>query len=280
MLVEPRIQVAEIERSRRERPGSIATYDIYLRALAGISSKFGGSTTPRPTRCCSKAWRATRTARCLLAHAAWAIEHRNSMGWPPFGPDDRQRCADFARRALERAGGDAMIMAHCGMSLLQGAREYDWGMAVLQAAVEANPNNPMVLVRAAVAHLHCGDLDQALALVRRADRLSPGDPGAHFSLCVMADVAMVRGQYAEALDLATRALARNPNFDSTLWTMIAANAHLGRMAEARHHLDALLRLAPGVTVKRIRDAQPAKRSDPQGRGARRAAARRRLLPDE
>ena len=40
--------------------------------------------------------------------------------------------------------------------------------------------------------------------------------------------------------------------------LIAANAHLGRMAEARHYLDALLRLAPGVTVKRIRDGQPAK----------------------
>ena len=30
MLVEPRIQAAEIERSRRERPGSVAAYDIYL----------------------------------------------------------------------------------------------------------------------------------------------------------------------------------------------------------------------------------------------------------
>ena len=38
-LVEPRIQAAEIERSRRERPGSVATYDIYLQALTKISSE-------------------------------------------------------------------------------------------------------------------------------------------------------------------------------------------------------------------------------------------------
>jgi len=255
MIAEPRIQAAEIERSRRERPGSVATYDLYLRALAGISSERGADNAAAYALLLEGLAREPDNP-LLLAHAAWAIEHRNSMGWPPFGPDDRQRCADFARRALERAGGDAMIMAHCGVSLLQGAREYDWGMAVLQAAVEANPNNPMVLVRAAVAHLHCGDLDQALALVHRADRLSPGDAGAHFSLCVMADVALIRGQHAEALDLATRAFARNPNFDATLWVMIAANAHLGRMTEARRYLEALQRLSPGVTIRRIREAQP------------------------
>ena len=38
-LVEPHIQAAEIERSRRERPGSVATYDIYLQALTKISSE-------------------------------------------------------------------------------------------------------------------------------------------------------------------------------------------------------------------------------------------------
>ena len=33
-VVEPHIQTAEIARSRRERPGSVAAYDAYLQALA------------------------------------------------------------------------------------------------------------------------------------------------------------------------------------------------------------------------------------------------------
>ena len=36
----------------------------------------------------------------MLALAVGAIEHRGAMGWPPFGPDDRERCADLARRGL------------------------------------------------------------------------------------------------------------------------------------------------------------------------------------
>ena len=98
----------------------------------------------------SRGWRTIPTTRCCSRTPPGRSSTAHTMGWPPFGPDDRaalRRASPAA--ALERAGGDAMIMAHCGMSLLQGAREYDWGMAVLQAAVEANPNNPMVLVRAA-----------------------------------------------------------------------------------------------------------------------------------
>ena len=40
--------------------------------------------------------------------------------------------------------------------------------------------------------------------------------------------------------------------------LIAANAHLGRMDEARHFLATLLELSPGVTIARIRAGQPAK----------------------
>ena len=42
MVVEPRIQVAEIERSRRERPGSIAAYDAYLQAVPKINKETEG----------------------------------------------------------------------------------------------------------------------------------------------------------------------------------------------------------------------------------------------
>ena len=264
MVVEPHIQAAEIEQSRRERPGSAASYDVYLRALSGIGSETEAGNAEAYALLREGLDRDPENPQ-LLALAAWALEHRCTMAWPPFGPDDRQRCAEFARFALERAGGDAMVLAHCGMSLLQGAREYDWGMAILEEAVAANPNNPMVLVRAAVGHMHCGDLEQTLTLVRRADRLSPGDPGAHFSLSIRADVALIQGKFAETVDLASRALARNPNFDPTLWLLIAANAHLGRLEEAKRYLSKLRSVVPTVTVAQIRAAQPDK--DPTRKAA-------------
>ncbi|WP_018236857.1 winged helix-turn-helix domain-containing tetratricopeptide repeat protein [Ensifer sp. BR816] len=255
--VEPHIQTAEIERSRRERSGSIAAYDIYLQALAKISTE-AERDNAEAYALLMKGLEAEPDNALLLSHAAWALEHRHTMGWPPLGEDDLGECAALARRGLEHAAGDAIVMAHCGVAMLQTAKEYDWAVAVLQSAAEANPNNLMVVVRAGLAHLHCGSLDEALAHFERANRLSPGDRGAHFSLCGIADVHMIRGDYDEATSWAARALASNPNFDPTLWVLIAANAHLGCMEEAHRYLRALKRLTPAVTIVRIKTGQPAK----------------------
>ena len=69
---------------------------------------------------------------------------------------------------------------------------------------------------------------------------------------------MIRGNYPEALVWAGRAVTVNAKYDPTLWMLVAANAHLGRMAEARRFLDDLRALTPGITVARIRAGQPAK----------------------
>ena len=71
-------------------------------------------------------------------------------------------------------------------------------------------------------------------------------------------VHMIRGDYNEALVWATRSLASNPNFDPTYWMLIAANAHLGRMDEARRFLENLKRNSPGVTIASIKAAQHAR----------------------
>ncbi len=256
-LVEPHIHTAEIARSRRERPGSFASYDIYLQALAKISSE-SEKDNAEAYALLTKGLALEPDNALLLAHAAWALEHRHTMGWPPFGVDDVARCGELARRGLEHAVGDTLVMAHCGVALMQTVKDYDWGVAVLVSAAAANPNNIMVLVRAGIAHLHCGDLDEALAHFNRANRLSPGDMGAHFALCGTADVHLIRDSYAEAITWAARALASNPNFDPSLWVLIAANAHLGRMEEAHRFLDQLRRLAPDITIAKIRAGQPAK----------------------
>ncbi|TIV63414.1 MAG: transcriptional regulator [Mesorhizobium sp.] len=255
-VVGPEIEWAEIERSRRERPGSIAAYEVYLQARAKILSE--------SKRGNAEAYALLTQGLALepdnpqfLAHAAWALEHRITMGWPPFGPDDRQRCADFARRGLEHAAGDAIVMTHCAMALLQVVRDYDWGMAVLQSAVDANPNYLTVVTSAGVGHLHCGSVEDALACFHRANRLMPRDQIAHIALCGIAHAHVILGNYEEALASASRALARNPNFDATLWMLAAASAYLGRMDEARRFVEALSKLSPGVTIATIRAGQPA-----------------------
>jgi TolB-like protein/DNA-binding winged helix-turn-helix (wHTH) protein len=256
-VVEPRIRIAEIERSRRERPGSIASYDACLNALSKILAE-SASENAMAYALLTQAMTLEPDNAQLLGLAAWALEHRITMGWPAIGANDREKCFEFARRGLERAAGDPAIMAQCAMALVQVAREYDWGMAVLTRAVDSNPNNMSVVTSAGVASLHCGSLAGALSLFQRASRLSPRDPFAHICLSGAAHAQVILGNYEEALASAARALALNPNFDPIYWMLIAANVHLGRMEEARHFLGELMRMAPDVTIASIRGGQPAK----------------------
>jgi tetratricopeptide (TPR) repeat protein len=69
---------------------------------------------------------------------------------------------------------------------------------------------------------------------------------------------MILDNYPEAIRWAEKSLALNANFDATYWMLIAANAQLGRMDEARRWAAKFRVIAPGVTIAGIRDGQPDK----------------------
>jgi TolB-like protein len=243
-VVGPSIEKAEMERSRRDRPGSVASYDIYLRARSRIQAE----TESQNRDACAfllEALSKEPNNAGLLAFAAWTFGHRVTMGWPPLGPDDREKCIAFARRGLEVAAGDATVLAHCGIALVEIGREYDRGMAVLDTA-------------AGVAHLHCGSVEKALSLFHRSCRLSPADPMTYIALGGIAHAHMILESYEEALTWALRAVAINQKYDPAYWMLVAAHAHCGRLAEARRYLDELLELAPELTIARLREGQAAK----------------------
>ena len=52
--------------------------------------------------------------------------------------------------------------------------------------------------------------------------------------------------------VAERAHSNNADFDFAYWMMIAANAQLGRMDEARNWLAKFQALVPGITIARIK----------------------------
>lgn len=259
-LVEPSIQGAELERSRRERPGSVAAYDLYLQAVANhwtdVEKDIIGS------------YSLLRQALALdpdnavcLALSALTLSRLNLLGWAPIGPDDRALCAALVRRALQHAGEDAATMAYCGSALVHFVKDYDWAMTTMQQAIERNPNNLDAVLIAGVVCLHCGDVEDALAHFHRALRLSPRDPSAHMALTGISHVAMIRGEWKEALAWAIRAIVLKPNYPPTLWMLVSANAHLGRIDEAHRYLADLNREAPGATIASIWAGQPQKTED-------------------
>jgi tetratricopeptide (TPR) repeat protein len=77
----------------------------------------------------------------------------------------------------------------------------------------------------------------------------------------IAHAHLALGNYGEALQAAERSLAVNPDFSPTYWMLIAANAQLGQLDEARRWLAKYRVLSPGVTIARIQRGQPDKFPD-------------------
>ena len=254
-IAAPQIEAAELARSRRERATSLAAYDVLLRARPLIAGETMAGNAKAHSMLVAALKQEPENPQ-LLAHAAWVLEHRLTMGWPAFDPDDRARCADYARLGLKVAGGDAVVIAHCGMSLLHGAKEYRLGLAAIRQALALNPNHMTVVSVAGAALVHVGSIDEAIACATRATRLSPRDPLAHIPLCTLAHAHMARRDFAAAYDFAAESQNAQPSFDPGLWMLIAAAAQLGRIDEARRHAARLMVSVPGVTIERLRSAQP------------------------
>ena len=258
--VTPGIEAAEIARTRAERPGSLAAYDLFLRGLAEIYAE----TEPANRRAVDLMEQAVALEPgngVFLAHASWAYEYRTTMGWPPIGPDDRARCLAHAHAAVATQTADARALAHCALAILQTGRDYDLGLALVRRALTSAPNAVRVLIVAAAALRHCGDLTEAEAMARRALALGDSDPIRHIALCLRADLALVRGDARAAAALAVEARAMNPTFPPTLWVLVAALALDGRTAEATEALECLRRLNPGVSITAIRAGLPDKFPD-------------------
>jgi TolB-like protein len=139
-VVEPQIQRAELERGRRERPASIAAYDLYLRALAQMYVH-----TPTAN---AEAFDLIRRALAIepdndvfLALASWALEYRTTVGWPRLTADDRSHCVEYAHRALRVAGDNARVLGNCGNAIQSMGGEFELGQLIVNRAVKLNPND-------------------------------------------------------------------------------------------------------------------------------------------
>jgi tetratricopeptide (TPR) repeat protein len=254
-IVEPTIRWAEIERSRRERPDSVEAYDLYLRAMPMHLSQTEAANA-EAIGLLLRAIEFEPSNPTYLVYAGNAMLHRAAQGWPAIGDDDHSRGIELVERALANARDDAVILGLCSMMLIHNLKDYDRGLEVSRRSVELNPNNLTVMIFAGISQLHLGSIESAIAYSEHAIRLSPALDGAHWPMTAIAHAHMIRGEYEEALVWAKRSASANPSFVCTYWMLASANAHLGRMDEAKRHLATLRRLSPGVTARLIWNGQP------------------------
>ena len=252
--IEPELGKAERERARAKRPDDLRAWELYQRGL--------WHTYRRTREDLAEAQLLFRRAIAIdpgLARAYAAAEEAfffQHVGGYVDGADAANTAAlQYAETAVRIDGQDAFNRYALGRALTL-LRRHDAAILELDKAIELEPSFAQAHYALGMALGTGGRPQEALPHIELAMRLSPQDPYFGQFLVRRAEAYLFLGRLEEAVELAERSL-HEPNIQWSRWAILAAaQAHLGRLEDARRSIEALHALRPDIDLAFTRDYWP------------------------
>ena len=249
-ILEPTIQLAEIERARRKRPENLGAYDYYLRALA-LTNGFTRDSVEAMLNNCLEAITLDPTFAPAYALAARAYIQRHTQGWVVDEPREHAEVLDLVERGLRADRLDPLMLGTAGHCFAWFAHDFAKGIAYIDEALSVNPNHAHAYLQSGVVRVRAGDTEVAIRHLNHARRLSPRDSRGYAIFQALALAHYLGGNLEMACDWANRAVQHNPNYLPG-WVVLASSAaSMGRDAEAKAAAQTLLKLDPQLSVSRL-----------------------------
>lgn len=258
--IAPRLEQAEIERSRRKPTESLQAYDYHLRALACLYryTQQSNIETLKFTRMANEL---DPEFAASYALASGVLSSRKAFGWrvePDAESGEARRLAD---RALALSRDDPWVLAMAGQTLSFVASRVEEGAHLLSRAISLDPNLAMARTFYGYTQVYLGNPEAAIDQLKVALRLSPVDPRIFLTYAGLALGYFFAGRHEEAASAATIALRQQPHFLGANRAGMASLAMSGRIEEARQACAQALRLDPTQRVSNIPERIPLRRPD-------------------
>ena len=246
--IEPTLQLAEIERHKRNRPNRLDAYDLVLRAQ-GLEYEFTAEGMMAALDCLTQALAVDPTYAPAMAAAAYVHAQRHFQGWAPHDVAYRAEGTRLAWRAVELAPNDAQVLWMAAFSVwnLAGERR-EAACELFRRSVMINPNSAMALTFGGWIETMRGNQRAGREMIERALLLNPRDPRGWFMSGAMAIAAIIDGAYLEAISWAERALTQNRRFAVALRVLTVALEKVGQHDRAARVLQELLAIEPQLTI--------------------------------
>ncbi len=246
--IAPRIDLAEVERSRSLSSAQLSSYELSLRAKAQFYDAIRSGDSAGNER-------ALETAQQALAldarnvHALWIVgltrieQHLYRWGEDPGG-------------ALERASESVEQLVHVDSSDANGhvlrafvhmfRHEFDDAIADYRRALSLNPNSAMSLFLAAWGESLVGRVDEAREHVELGLRLSPREHDIWLGVAYLAltQASFTEHKFDEAREWGRLAIQMHSTAPIRRALVIASCAYLGDHEEAQKHVQRLNEFAP------------------------------------
>lgn len=255
--IAPQIEVAELGKLARRRPGNLTAYEIALKAWSRAIAC--GGTTDK-----SVAEDALRQAREALAIDPDSCTALNTLAWAngcmlyfQIAPDPARALHEAewaAARAVELDRSDALSLALKAMTGLLARRtgEYREILAEARRAHELNPNDTFVLLVLAHVEAFGGECDEALRHAQLILRLDPRSACISLVFNILAMACFGVRRYDDGVRWAMRAIHELPTMPLPYSTLTTCLVGIRQIEQARAAFEALCTVSPIYAESRLK----------------------------
>jgi TolB-like protein len=258
--IAPKLEQAEIERSKRKPTESLDAYDYLLRGMAAFH-QFSRAANVEASALFARAIELDPRYGAAYGMAARCYLQRVGFGWVGDKEQEIAETRRLAWQAAEFGRDDSLALCNAGFALVIVAGDLDDGSAMIDRSLALNPNLAWAWHFSALAKAFGGEPEAAIEHAARAMRLSPQDPQTFGMQIAAAHGHFFAGRYAEAVACAESAVREHPNFFIGLCVAAAGGALAGRQAEAEKAMARLRELNSGLRLSNLKSLLPIRRAE-------------------
>jgi adenylate cyclase len=245
--IAPTLRHAELERVRRKPPENMDAYDLYLRALPHWYAMTKGGNEEAQVLL-QRALAFDPDYAPALALQGLVLGYASAQGWIDPPGSRHPEMLRLARAAVQSDPNDPEVVGGASHLMAYGGGGYDEAAQLADRACSLGPNSAFAWGQAGYALFHTGRARDAVSCFHHALRLDPVDPMGFSTLGGLTYALIGLGEDAEAIEIATQAVQKNPNYAFAWRGLAAALALSGRVEAGRVALTKMLRVEPKFAI--------------------------------
>ena len=258
--ITPKVEQAEIERSKRKQTENLGAYDLFLRGMAAVHQA-NREANAEALHLFRQAIEFDPEYAAAYAMAAYCYVWRKTSGWMVDTSSEAAEADRFARRAVASGRADAVALARGGQALAYVVGDLEDGATLIDRSLSLNPNLALGWYASGWVRAYLGEPEVAIEHLTRAMRLSPVDPEISRMKAGIATAHLIAGRVEDARTWAQDALRDQPSYVTAVRLVAASSAMAGRHGDARKAVDVLRRLDPDLCVSKLKDRLPFRRTE-------------------
>jgi adenylate cyclase len=248
--VGPEITLAEIERARSKRPGTLDAWDHYLRAIAAYH-KMTKDDVAEAISLLNLAIEVESDFANAYALLGLCHLHNGMHGWVQPARQAFEEAERVAKEAVRLAPSSPETNQAIAL-VLWATGESEKSITAAKCAIDLNPNFAEAYVVLGLALTFFGELEEGLAACQRAGRRSPRDARGSRLYDAMGHAYFMLGDYEQAIEVSKKCLHQDPSMFGAVVTLAGSYAYLDRKLEAKRYVDELLHLIPRYSLGAVR----------------------------